>query len=284
MKNLFLITVILALLGGCAKDGSQSGDNTESELAPLVAEEASISTPVTLPDGRILEFLLCREGPDYTDESMRSLITDWNAAIDKLDDGAKIAASYGLRPNYESDMFDGIWALVWPDMDTRKAGWEIWPESGGNALQENYGSVLSCDDNTFIYSASTVVPLTSAWENEPPHDVSYHFCSWNDGFDQDDAETIESNIINWVNESRETYPNDGFVLHGLAPLFDSRNPDDNLDDFDVVGMWAYRSAEDAQKFSESWANSAQDIQSGIDRMLTCKEYNFDMYLLRLPGA
>ena len=137
MKNYYVIMLGLALIAGCSQDQQEAA--VTDEVAPETAEtlETTESNQGFYQKERIIEFMLCDEGSDYTDDSMRALIDDWNKAIDGSDN--RILASYGLRPQYETDMFDGIWTLVWPDMETRDAGWKTWPENGGKALREKYG-------------------------------------------------------------------------------------------------------------------------------------------------
>ena len=283
MKHFYSVIFFLGLVSGCAQEQQEVGETNDLATESTQVEEASDSAGGFYESERIIEFMLCDEGSDYTDDAMRALIDDWNTAIDVMDN--RVIASYGLRPKYETEMFDGIWALVWPDMDTRNAGWEAWPAGGGNALREEYGQVLTCQSETsYMYSAQTIAAPSSVWESEPPHYVSYHFCSYNDGFEGTDLQPIETKIAQWIEQYRQTNTDDGMGLNGLTPLFDSRNPDDDIDDFDGVGMWAYRSVEDANKFAESWAESAQDIQAEVDKFVSCKDYDFDMYIFRLPEA
>ena len=138
-------------------------------------------------------------------------------------------------------------------------------------------------ETTYLYSGHTIAAPSSIWEGES-HFVSYHFCSFNEGVVGEDVQPVETKIAGWIEQYRQTNADDGMGLNGLTPLFDSRNPDDEIDDFDGVGMWAYRSVEDANKFAESWAESAKDIQAEVDKFVSCEEYNFDMYIFRLPEA
>ena len=283
MKHYYSVIFFLALVSGCAQEQEEVIETNEMPTKPEQIEIISDSATDFYDNERIIEFILCDEGSEYTDESMRALISEWNTAVGAMEN--KVMASYGLRPQYETEMFDGIWALVWPDMQTRNAGWEAWPESGGKALREQYDSVLTCNSETsYMYSGQTIAAPTSVWESEPPHFVSYHFCSYNDGFMGTDLQPTETKIAQWIAQYRQTNADDGMALNGLTPLFDSRNPDDEIDDFDGVGMWAYRSVEDANKFAESWAESAKDIQAEVDKFVSCEEYNFDMYIFRLPEA
>ena len=283
MKHYYSVIFFLALVSGCAQEQEEVIETNEMPTKPEQIEIISDSATDFYDNERIIEFMLCDEGSEYTDESMRALISEWNTAVGAMEN--KVMASYGLRPQYETEMFDGIWALVWPDMQTRNAGWEAWPEGGGKALREQYDSVLTCNSETsYMYSGQTIAAPTSVWESEPPHFVSYHFCSYNDGFMGTDLQPTETKIAQWIAQYRQTNADDGMALNGLTPLFDSRNPDDEIDDFDGVGMWAYRSVEDANKFAESWAESAKDIQAEVDKFVSCEEYNFDMYIFRLPEA
>jgi len=280
MKNYCLVMLSLALIAGCVQEQQEAA--VTNEVAPETAEtsETTESNQGFYEKERIIEFMLCDEGSDYTDESMRALIDDWNEAIDGSEN--RMLASYGLRPKYDTDMFDGIWTLVWPDMETRDAGWEAWPDNGGNALREKYETVLTCQsETTYLYSGHTIAAPTSIWEGEP-HFVSYHFCSFNEGVVGEDVQPVETKIAGWIEQYRQTNADDGMALNGLTPLFDSRNPDDEIDDFDGVGMWGYRSVDDANKFAEAWAES--DIQAEIDKVVSCEEYDFDMYIFRLPEA
>ena len=52
------------------------------------------------------------------------MLVEWNEILDGLE--TAVPMSVGLLPRTETDLYDGMWTLVWQSEEQAKAGWEEW--------------------------------------------------------------------------------------------------------------------------------------------------------------
>jgi hypothetical protein len=57
-------------------------------------------------------------------ESFTAMISEWNTIQDGMDN--PVPMSVGLVPRTETDLYDGMWVLVWQSKDQSEIGWEEW--------------------------------------------------------------------------------------------------------------------------------------------------------------
>ena len=89
-------------------------------LVPFLAYSCSESTQeVDLSDSAIntgyVEYLFCDFGPDMSQESFSEMLVEWNEILDGLE--TAVPMSVGLVPRTETDLYDGMWTLVWQSED-----------------------------------------------------------------------------------------------------------------------------------------------------------------------
>ena len=106
MKKLFWLSACLMVLVGCAEQ--EAAAPAEIAATPEATEPAAQANG---PDA-YYEYLWCKQGPEYSQEAIASLVTDWNAIMDASENS--VTAAFGYRPKgWETEDYDGLWVLRW---------------------------------------------------------------------------------------------------------------------------------------------------------------------------
>ena len=71
-----------------------------------------------------VEYLWCKNGPDMSQEAFTQMISEWNEILDGLE--TAVPMSVGLVPRTETDLYDGMWVLVWESKAQSEKGWQEW--------------------------------------------------------------------------------------------------------------------------------------------------------------
>ena len=103
MNKILILLACAALAIGCSE---QSGTGAQAPTPmPAFAETEAAAIPE--PSG-YYEYLWCKNGENANDDSIASLVADWNAEIDKLDAQPNAAFAYIPR-GWSDENFDGLW-------------------------------------------------------------------------------------------------------------------------------------------------------------------------------
>ena len=125
-KNFTLIAIFLSfILVSC------SGEETKQTI-----KDSAVG-------GVYAEYLFCDFGPDMSEESFQGLLKDWNNILDDLGPNS-VPRSVGLTPRVETDLFDGLWVLVWPSKEASLVGWQEWVDGPAADWTEKTSSIISC--------------------------------------------------------------------------------------------------------------------------------------------
>ena len=80
MNKILILLACAALAIGCSE---QSGTGAQAPT-PMPAFAGTEAAAIPEPSG-YYEYLWCKNGENANDDSIASLVADWNAEIDKLD-------------------------------------------------------------------------------------------------------------------------------------------------------------------------------------------------------
>ena len=75
-------------------------------------------------------------------EAFTSMISEWNEILDGLE--TAVPMSVGLVPRTETDLYDGMWVLVWESKAQSEKGWDEWLAGPAEAWTEKTSSILAC--------------------------------------------------------------------------------------------------------------------------------------------
>lgn len=189
-KNKILAFVLISIFAiSCAEEKSEI-DIAESAL-----------------DTAYVEYLFCDFGPDISEESFAELLIEWNDILDGLE--TAVPMSVGLVPRTETDLYDGLWTLVWESKEQANAGWKEWIEGPAAAWTEKTSNIISCGASDNGEEANygfdvNVYRLATALDTEPGGVVGFMFCSYTDSFSE--AELLDGlEIFNgWLNTAQES--------------------------------------------------------------------------------
>ena len=120
----FLVFVLLApMFVACTQP---------TEEAPAAAPQAEVAaSPPEAPEpAAYYEFLWCKFGENYTEETRDAYFAEFNVIAGSMTERG--LGSFGYRPrDWESKDFDALWVNRWPDKETSQQGWAEWRSMGG---------------------------------------------------------------------------------------------------------------------------------------------------------
>ena len=228
------------------------------------------------------EYLWCKRGDNWTQETSMKFVADWNAEIEKLEN--IVEGAFGYQPRGETDdRFDGLWALRWTDKETMTAGWDEYEKAGINdRLQEKYPDHLTCgntvgqDRHGFV----TYQPLEApeGFASELPYYLENNFCSYKEGRSIDDFRPFMlEQFIPYIQASKAQGLYQGYWF--LVGVPDGVSPEPG--DFNWIHFSA--SAEESARDNMIFENSkgGQELQAKMLEILDCSEPSkWDGYVIR----
>jgi hypothetical protein len=283
MKKLFWLSACLMVLVGCAEQ--EAAAPAEIAATPEATEpEAQANGP-----DAYYEYLWCKQGPEYSQEAIASLVTDWNAIMDASENS--VTAAFGYRPKgWETEDYDGLWVLRWNNKAEMEAGWASYVSTGaGEAFDAKYDPVLLCGDevgvNRFGFDAYIPRGMPETFTGEPsPYYLTNSFCSFNEGMGPENLrEVVGGTYIPAVDAAVEQNPGSSYWFMVGAPDFEVAA--DNAFDFNFVNYW--QTAEEGQASSAGFAESEQGqaTMAAMNAVATCQEPQpWDGYVIRQGNA
>ena len=281
MNKAFWLGAVLLAVAGCAKQESAG----PAESVPAAPEAVTQSNG---PDA-YYEYLWCKQGPEYSDESLANLVADWNEIMDSS--ATPVAAAAGYRPKgWETEDYDGLWVLRWNNKAEVEAGWAAFVATeAGAAFDAKYDSVLSCGDevgvNRFGFDAYVPRAMPETFTGEPaPYFLTNTFCSLNEGMGPEDLrEVVGGTYIPAVDAAVEQNPGSSYWFLIGAPDFEPLPG--NVFDFNFVNYW--QTAEEGQASAATFAESERGAatMAAMNAVATCQDPQpWDGYMIRQGDA
>ena len=166
MKN--ITQLVLALLMASFITSCSDMDNSET-----LASKASNTYYV--------EYLMCDFGPETSPEAMGTMITEWNEIQDTLE--TSVPYSVGLVPQFETDLMEILWVLVWPSQEMSEMGWKEWTEGPAEAWTKQVSPIIDCGSVSEGTVKNYSFDVHSFWspkavDQEPPGITGFSFCTY----------------------------------------------------------------------------------------------------------
>ena len=263
----FLVFVLLApMFVACTQP---------TEEAPAAAPQAEVAaSPPEAPEpAAYYEFLWCKFGENYTEETRDAYFAEFNAIAGSMTERG--LASFGYRPrDWESKDFDALWVNRWPDKETSQQGWAEWRSMGGNeTLQANHPDVLMCgqDAGTDVFGYVTYIPkeipATFSVEN-PPYHVDNLFCTFNEGKGPDDMRSyLRDHYMPFLDRYAADNPDNSYWFAIGVPDF--QPAEDYPHDFNWINYFS--SQEEAATGIEHYESNETDLQNRMGEVVTCAD-------------
>lgn len=236
---------------------------TLSVLTTLFIISCSQSIVEETPKQSVVEYVWHSAGPDFNSENLAKLINEWNQII--TDSGMVMDGANILTPTVANDNYDFIWVMKWPSMSARDAGWKYWMSNMSDKWEESIDGIMSFDPaNVFAFEIAEVSP-PKIDNNSGAFSNRFHFCSYNEGHDEESFKTFRSNVGSTV--WSDTYWN---VL--LNPTFEL----DPKPDFVWLDLWL----DDQDKNMALGKFMVSENASDYVEMFTCNTNDFNGTVIR----
>ena len=232
-----------------------------------------------------VEYLWCKNGPDMSQEAFTSMISEWNEILDGLE--TAVPMSVGLVPRTETDLYDGMWVLVWESKAQSEKGWDEWLAGPAEAWTEKTSSILSCgaSDNgeelNYAFNVSSF-RVAGAQDSEPGGVAGFAFCSYNESFGSNELLASIETYNGWLDAAQEAAGTASpyfYTIH--EPDFETPIPGTSTGSYDYAFHHFWESEDSRQLGAALFADTAPAPQGpqpdcGDDMFL------FDTYPFRSP--
>ena len=283
MKNLILLITTLTLFIGCSVEQPAQSTSVETEAAQ--AEEANVRGP----DG-YFEYLWCKSGENYNDETIAAFVAEWNGMIDGMTDQVNGAFAY-LPREWEDENFDGLWVLRWKNKAHSEAGWSAYEASGADSLLlANHPGVLTCGNEAgkdrfgFDGYIPRAIPSSFDLSAEEPYFLTNQFCTFNEGKTGEDLrEAVMGQYIPLLDEISKENQGSTYWFRVGVPDFEL-NPEQPVS-FNWINFW--QTAEEGEEsFSRYNATEeGQNMNAIFEEIATCGDPQpWNGIVLRQPDS
>ena len=268
MNKLLPLTVLLALMAGCAQEDVSVAAVDEPAAAPA----AELGT-------RFVEYMWCNGGENYSQENHMALNADWNAR--EAASQHQTMGAFGLAPKTPNEAYDGIWANVWASPAARDAGWKEWLENEAADFGAKHDSTFTCNpERAFMFEVEQVIAPAVEWEGNGPFQAMYRFCKFNEGKTMADADAVRAMFVDWVAAGRAANGPNGFMSTLLTPTFDPATKEGAYQGADYYQGVFWRSEEEKEAGMAGWMSQGGAVREAFDAALTCEDFEFEIYPIK----
>tara|TARA_A100001035_G_C27731296_1_gene476872 strand:+ start:68 stop:940 length:873 start_codon:yes stop_codon:yes gene_type:complete len=257
----FYFSVISLLAIAACSDSGPSSDSGQAELNQAPPE----------PDA-YYEYLWCKQGDNWSEQTMGALVSDWNGMLDGLENAPD--ASFGYAPDgWQDDNFDGLWVLRWASRDAMESGWADYASSGSQEkLNAAHPGVLECGAeqgvNRFGWFSYMPKDVPDTFDPSKPYYLTNQLCSFNDGKSREDLRAVVGqHFLPAVMEAAEVNPSTTYWFRV------ERNDFDPLAEYPVDFNWVnfWQTKEEAELSSQTFAQSENGMKVAemMSEVATC---------------
>ena len=132
------------------------------------------------------QFIPCKAGPDYSAETMKAFVAEWNELVAVYDE---MVWAGGYAP--ASGQQNGWWELQWTSKDAADAAWESWLSNAeAQEWDQSSRNVLDCDNTQvgdFVFHSSGITSPDFDWTSFTTESFA---CRFTDGTTEEDLSLI----------------------------------------------------------------------------------------------
>ena len=246
LLSVFLFFICVVLISGC-------GSETELSVEPTMAADESEATPF------FNQFMACKAGPEYSEENMRNIITEFNT----LNISDQVAWMGGYEP-IEGQDTGGWWEVQWMSEEAAEAGWAMWSkDQEAQDWVESSKSILECDGTTlFGYEAYFPALESVALPDFKTYAAAEIPCMFNDGKAEEDLANFVGEFNDWLIKSGSE---DKFSYGIYMPTGE--------DQADFYWFNWFRDFASMDRGSKNWGLNGQEMSAKLNEISTCADPN-----------
>ena len=185
-----------------------------------------------------VEYLFCDYGPDMSDESFDGLLKDWNKLLDDLGPNS-VPRSVGLAPRIKTDLYDGLWVLVWPSKEASLIGWQEWVDGPAADWTEKTSSIISCGASTngqvenYGFDVS-FLRAPNVIDEEPGGVVGFNFCRYTEDFKEEQLVSSSQGYNQWLDAASAATDRESYWYSIHVPDFETPIPGSTAGAYDYA--------------------------------------------------
>jgi hypothetical protein len=166
---------------------------TKPEDVNVAAEPAALESGGLAPIA-YYEYLWCKQGENWSQDTSADYIADWNKEIDTMSDNLDGAAAY-VPKGWTDDRYDGLWVLRWADKAASDRGWAEYAASGAQErLEEKYPDRLDCGNtpgtDRFGFEMYAPMETPDGFASDSNYFLRNQFCNFKEGKSVDDLRPV----------------------------------------------------------------------------------------------
>ena len=203
------------------------------------------------------QFIPCKAGPDYSAETMKDFVAEWNELVAVYDE---MVWAGGYAP--ASGQQNGWWELQWTSKDAADAAWESWLSNAeAQEWDQSSRNVLDCDNTQvgdFVFHSSGITSPDFDWTSFTTESFA---CRFTDGTTEEDLMADMALFNQWVADNGTGDP----FTYGVYI------PKDSSDPYDFYWLNWHQNIKALEAGNMNWIESGADMQAAFDKHSSCDD-------------
>ncbi|MDC2964342.1 hypothetical protein OA067_05450 [Gammaproteobacteria bacterium] len=275
-----MLRLLIIIFGGFLISACNKSGDTE------VAGE-SVTVESTNPEpAAYYEYLWCKQGANWSEDTSAAFVADWNKEIDAMSDNLDGAAGYVPR-GWTDERYDGLWVLRWADKAASDRGWAEYAASGAQErLEEKYPDRLNCGNtpgtDRFGFELYAPMETPDGFASDASYFLRNQFCNFKEGKSVEDLRAfVRDQFVPAIEAGKADglYPSFWFMIG--VPDYEG----DDVRDFNWIEFT--ETAEETEK-NESTFRASEEGQGIVENfydVVECTDFQgWDGRILRRPAS
>ena len=202
------------------------------------------------------QFIPCKAGPDYSAETMKAFVAEWNELVAVYDE---MVWAGGYAP--ASGQQGGWWELQWSSKEAADAAWESWLSNAeAQEWDQTSRNVLDCDNSQvgdFDLHGGVAAPDFD-WTSFATQSQA---CRYTDGSTQADLMADMKLFNKWVADNGTGDP----YTYGVYI------PQDSSDPYDFYWLNWHQNFDTMEAGNMNWVENGKEMQATFDSHAICDD-------------
>ena len=258
---------------------------TKPEDVNVAAEQAAPESAGPAPIA-YYEYLWCKQGENWSQDTSADYIADWNKEIDAMSDNLDGAAAY-VPKGWTDERYDGLWVLRWGDKAASDRGWAEYAASGAQKrLEEKYPDRLDCGNtpgtDRFGFEMYAPMETPDGFASDSNYYLRNQFCNFKEGKSVDDLRpVVRDQFVPSIQAGKADGLYESFWFMIGVPDFEG----EDVRDFNWI---EFTETEEESKTNESvfqGSDEGQKIVENFYDVVECTDFQgWDGRILRRPAS